>query len=169
MNILDSCTFYEVDQTKLNSEQPRNFVGDSLDEGSLILSLEEIKNAVIPEEAIDWESGEFDQEELNYILTDKIGRLPHYLVIALGCRWNSASGYMFTDEITKTCDRSYDVSLDLVEEGKNAIKCRESMVVISHYVPMGGTTYIIGLTEEEFELLEEKELDKLIEIAEARF
>ena len=34
---------------------------------------------------------------------------------------------------------------------------------------MGGKTYIIGLTEEEFELLEEKELDKLIEIAESRF
>lgn len=165
MNILDSCTFCEVDQTKLNSEQLRNFVGDSLDEGSLILSLEQIKNADIPEEAIDWESGEFDREELNYILTDKIGRLPHYLVVARGCRWNGASGYMFTDEITKTCERSYDVSLDLVEEGKNAIKCRES----SHDVPMGGTTYIIGLTEEEFELLEEKELDKLIEIAEARF
>ena len=165
MNILDSCTFYEVDQTKLNSEQLRNFVGDSLDEGSLILSLEQIKNADIPEEAIDWESGGFDREELNYILTDKIGRLPHYLVIACSCRWNGASGYMFTDEIAKTCERSYDVSLDLVEEGRNAIKCRES----SHDVPMGGTTYIIGLTEEEFELLEEKELDKLIEIAEARF
>ena len=165
MNILDSCTFYEVDQTKLNSEQLRNFVGDSLDEGSLILSLEQIKNADIPEEAIDWESGGFDREELNYILTDKIGRLPHYLVIACSCRWNGASGYMFTDEITKTCERSYDISLDLVEEGKNAIKCRES----SHDVPMGGTTYIIGLTEEEFELLEEKELYKLIEIAEARF
>ena len=165
MNILDSCTFYEVDQTKLNSEQLRNFVGDSLDEGSLILSLEQIKNADIPEEAIDWESGGFDREELNYILTDKIGRLPHYLVIACGCRWNGASGYMFTDEIAKTCERSYDVSLDLVEEGRNAIKCRES----SHDVPMGGTTYIIGLTEEEFELLEEKELDKLIKIAEARF
>ena len=165
MNILDSCTFYEVDQTKLNSEQLRNFVGDSLDEGSLIISLEEIKNADIPEEAIDWESGGFDREELNYILTDKIGRLPHYLVIACGCRWNGASGYMFTDEITKTCERSYDISLDLVEEGRNAIKCRES----SHDVPMGGTTYIIGLTEEEFELLEDKELDKLIEITEARF
>jgi len=165
MNILDSCIFYEVDQTKLNSEQLRNFVGDSLDEGSLILSLEEIKNADIPEEAIDWESGGFDREELNYILTDKIGRLPHYLVIACGCRWNGASGYMFTDEITKTCERSYDISLDLLEEGRNAIKCRES----SHDVPMGGTTYIIGLTEEEFELLEDKELDKLIEITEARF
>lgn len=165
MNILDSCTFYEVDLTKLNSEQLRNFVGDSLDEGRLILSLEAIKNADIPEEVIDWESGEFDQEELNYILTDKIGRLPHYLVVACGCRWDGASGYMFTDEITKTCERSYDISLDLVEEGRNAIKCRE----YSHDVPMGGTTYIIGLTEEEFELLEEKELDNLIEIAEARF
>lgn len=121
MNILDSCTFYEVDQTKLNSEQLRNFVGDSLDEGSLIISLEEIKNADIPEEAIDWESGGFDREELNYILTDKIGRLPHYLVIACGCRWNGASGYMFTDEITKTCERSYDISLDLVEEGRRDV------------------------------------------------
>ena len=165
MNILESCTFYEVDQTKLNSEQLRNFVGDSLDEGSLILSLEEIKNADILEEVIDWESGEFDECMLESLLDEIVGRYPHYLVIALGGKWNRASGYMFTNEITKTCERSYAISLDLVEEGKNAIKCRES----SHDVPMGGTTYIIGLTEEEFELLEEKELDKLIEIAEARF
>jgi len=165
MNILDSCTFYKVDQTKLNDEQMRNYVGDSPDEGDLILSLEEIRNADISEDAIDWESGEFDEDELNYILTDKIGKFPHYLVIACGCKYNGASGYMFTDEITKTCERSYDISLDLQEEGRNAIKCRES----SHDVPMGGKTYIIGLTEEEFELLEEKELDKLIEIAESRF
>ena len=165
MNILESCTFYEVDQTKLNSEQLRNFVGDSLDEGSLILSLEEIKNADILEEVIDWESGEFDECMLESLLDEIVGRYPHYLVIALGGKWNRASGYMFTNEITKTCERSYAISLDLVEEGRNAIKCRES----SHDVPMGGTTYIIGLTEEEFELLEEKELDKLIKIAEARF
>lgn len=165
MNILESCTYYEVDQNKLNREQLRDFVGDSPNEDNLILSLENIRLADISDDAVDWESGELDEDELAYTLTELIGKFPHYLVIACGCNWNGGNGYMFTDEITKTCKRSYDISLDLLEEGKNAIKCRES----SHDVPMGGNTYIIGLTEEEFELLEEKDLDELIKVAEARF
>lgn len=165
MNILDSCTFYKVDQTKLNSEQMHNYIGDSLDDGDLILSLEEIRNADISEDAIDWQSGEFDRDELNYILTDKIGKFPHYLVIACNCKWNGASGYMITDEITKTCERSYDISLDLQEEGRNAIKCRES----SHDVPTGSTTYIVGISNKDFNKLEGVDLNDLIKYAESRF
>ena len=136
-----------------------------VDHTTLNMSLVDIERYKIPEKAINYDSFDFDECMLESLLEEIIGKYPHYLVIALGCKWNGASGYKFCDDILKTCERSYEISLTFEEEGKDAVKCRES----SHDVPMGGTTYIVGLTEEEFELLEEKELDKLIEIAEARF
>lgn len=170
MDILDMCTFYKVDPIKLSVEQKKEYnkkynceISDDVD--NLYISYSDIKQLFISDDAINWDSAQFIEDELEGILTDKIGKHPHYLVIACGCRWNGASGWMFTDSIVKTCERSYEISLDLQEEGVNAIKCRES----SHDVPTGSRTFIIGLSDVEYKILKNKDLDKLLEVAESRF
>lgn len=166
--ILDACTLYGVNLLKV-SEEIRNEVSTEFnldaDQTVLSMSLVDINNYKIPEEAIDYDSGDFDECMLESLLDEIVGKYPHYVVIALCCKWNGASGYKFCNNVIDTVARNYDISLSVEKEGNGAIKRLES----SHDVPAGSTTYIVGLTEEEFELLEEKELDKLIEIAEARF
>lgn len=168
LNLLESVTYYDVNLFNVDvdlSSKIKQMFSMRPEEMTVRLAMSTINSMDIPTDAVDWDSCEFDEDELEILLTESVGNHPHYLVIACGCRWNGASGYMFTDEIVKTCARNYDISLTLEEEGKNAIMCRES----SHDVPMGGKTYIVGLSEEEYEDLEDAELERLIEVAESRF
>lgn len=102
---------------------------------------------------------EYDEVLLGEYLIDKIGKYPHYLVFASGCRWNGASGYTICDNILKTVSRDYDISLYEDKPLKNGYAFTES----SHDVPMGSTTYIIGLTEQEYERLEDAEFNEVEE------
>ena len=168
--ILDACTLYGVNLLKV-SEEIRNEVSTefSLDADQIVLymSLVDIDNYKIPEEAIDWESGEFDECMLESLLDEIVGKYPHYLVIALGCKWKGASGYKFCNDIIETVDRYYDISLSVEKEGNGAIKCLES----SHDVPTRSTTYIVGLEENEYEDLDvdDIELEELVDFAKRKF
>lgn len=160
MNILGSCTYFTVNLLKLSSKLKeaisRNYdIEDNT--STLIMSEESINEFNVPSEAIDYSTGEFDEEELRDLLVDMIGNHSDYLVLASGCRWNGSSGYMFCDDIVDTVKRNYSISLRLVEEFKNGIECMES----SHDVPTGSSTYIIGITSEERDHLEDVDFDEI--------
>jgi len=168
--ILDACTLYDVNLLKV-SKEIRNEVSTEfdLDADHLLLnmSLVDINNYKIPEEAIDYDSGDFDECMLESLLDEIVGKYPHYLVIALGCKWNGASGHKFCNNVIETVARDYDISLSVEKEGNGAIKCLES----SHDVPTGSTTYIVGLEEDEYEDLDvdDIELEELVDFAKRKF
>ena len=105
---------------------------------------------------VDWSSAEFDEYECADLLESWVGQHPHYLTFASGCTWNGASGYGFSSKILDTVRRPYEITLIYKDhiDGR-ALICRES----SHDVPMGSTTYIIGLTDEEYETLEDSNFE----------
>lgn len=169
MNILNSCTSYSVDLLVAGEDIRKNIEESwgSLDADcqEVVMNLNDIEKYDIPAEAIDFDSVEFDEDELKDILEDLIGKHPHYLVFGRGMRWNGVSGYRFCDDIVSTCHRDYDISLVLKEKGKNAIMCLES----SHDVPLGHYTYIIGLSEEDYAKLDCVDFDEISQFVNTRF
>lgn len=168
--VLDACTLYDVDLLKVNSETYEEISMEfnlDADHTTLNMSLVDIERYKIPENAIDYDSFDFDECMLESLLEEIIGKYPHYLVIALGCKWNGASGYTFCDDITKTVARDYDISLSIEREGNGAIECLES----SHDVPTGSTTYIVGLDEDEYNDLnvDDIEIEELVDFAKRKF
>lgn len=168
LNILDSVTYYSVNLEKVDSEIKKKMDEEygSLDgETFLSISMHDIDKFNIDYDAVNWDSSEFMDDELEWLLESYLNNHPYYLVFASGCRWNGASGYKICSDIKDTVYRGYDVTLILEEQGKNCIKCRES----SHDVPMGSTTIIIGLSNEEYEKLEDAEFDEIEQFAMSKF
>ena len=168
IDLFGSCERYDVNLLNVSNEIIDELVKAGVSEPGetyICMTKSLIDKFDIPSDAIDFDSYEVDQDMLESELEHFLGNYPHYLVIAIHCKWNGASGWMFTNSRIKTVSRDYDISLIIEENGQDAIKCRES----SHDVPMGSTTYIVGLSNDDFDKLEDAELDELIKYAESRF
>ena len=177
LNILDSVTYYDVNLNKVDDEIKKKIEEDfgaidtelpdseKIEPDWLNMTAHDIDRYGIDSSAVDWDSGEFIEEELEWLLESYLNSHPHYLVFASGCRWNGASGYTFCENITDTVKRNYEISLVLEEQGESSIKCIES----SHDVPTGSTTIIVGLTEEEYERLEDAEFSEVEKFAMSKF
>lgn len=112
---------------------------------------------------------DFDGVEYNY--TDDIEiddtfsylmnkRYNKFLVVAFNCTWNGASGYSLKEDYIDCFVRNYDSTMYVVGSSKNGkyLKLRES----HHDVPCGHTTIVVGLTDKEYEKLEDKDVDYII-------
>ena len=167
MNVLAACTYFDVDISKLPKdvyEKIDNDYGGLEDEGAYIrMSEDNIDYYNVPSEAVDYSDGDFDEYELEAIMSDILGNYPHYLVFAAGCRWNGASGYKVVEDVKETCYRGYDITLELKERGKRKALFRES----SHDVPMGSTTYMLGITEEEYDRILDMEFNEVEEFVDS--
>lgn len=169
MNILGSCTYYDVNVLRLSQDLydklNKEYASIDADCSTLTMSENDISEFHIPCEAIDYDSFEFDEEELESVLTDLLGKHPYYVVLASGCRWNGSSGYKICKNILEVCYRNYDITLILQEKHKDAIKCIES----SHDVPTGSPTYIIGISQEEYNRLIEAQFEEVVKFVESKF
>jgi len=164
-NIFDACTYYIVDLRNLDEDIKKKMAEEGYDycddEENAWLTLSDVNYLGISLDNIDWNSGDFDEENLEDILNNLIGEFPHYLVFASGCTWNGRSGYKFCNNIKDTVLRNYEVSITVSSIGADFIICNES----SHDVPMGSTTYILGLSEKEYDKLSEysfKEIEEYV-------
>lgn len=168
-NILNACTLYAVDLLKIDVEVrmriDQAWGNIDADCTSVIMTLDEIEEFEIPEDAINFDTFEFDEEELKYILENNIGSHPYYLTFGRGMKWNGANGYKFCRDIISTCMRDYDISLFLQETGKHAILCTE----YSHDVPTGHPMYIIGLSKDEYSKLESASFNEIEQFVLTRF
>lgn len=176
-DIFESVTYYNVNLNKVNEETKKKMEEDmsALDSALsnseriepdwMSISAYDIDRYGIDSDAVNWESGEFMEEELEWLLESYLNSHPHYLVFAAGCRWNGASGYKFCEDIKETVYRNYDVTLTLEEQGESCIKCRE----YSHDVPMGNITIIVGITEKEYERLEDANFEEIENFAKSKF
>lgn len=97
------------------------------------------------------ESAIVDEDEREYIFSQLIRSAEHYLVFAANCRWDGSSGYLFANNMDEVVRRDYDcvIQPSWVSRGGKLLCCRES----SHDVPQGGNTYVIALTDREYQRL----------------
>ena len=97
-------------------------------------------------------------DTFSYLMDSK--KYNKYLVVAFNCTWNGASGYSFKDNYIDCFVRDYDSTMYVTGSSKNGkyLRLRES----HHDVPCGHNTIVIGLTDNEYNKLEGKDVDYII-------
>jgi len=129
---------------------------------------------------IDYDTQRFDEFELDSLLSGILEPSNYYLVYASGMTWDGSDGYKTFDKY-QTADmfrREYEVAIypeECAADGK-VLLCKE----FSHDAPTGSSTVIIGLTEDEYDKIEnewepkqvrefaKKHMDPLVDKALAR-
>ena len=156
---------YPFDWELVDEETIEKMEADGFDrENEWDVSVANIEHYNIPFEAIDYSFGYWEDEEARYWLEDLIKEADHYLVFASGCRWDGASGYKICDDVLDTIARDYDVVIypRTATRGGKCLVCHEA----SHDVPMGSTTTIVALTENEYERLKDAEFEAVARFVE---
>lgn len=151
VDFLESCTVYGVRIDFLNDIEKEQLLEDGYEDGYDYMYGSDIEKYDIPSEAVDYDSASIDYDminsELNSIFDDYYG----YLIWAVGCKWNGATGYTIVKDKGQIFRRDYDISVyDLKKNSKHAIEWLET----SHDVPTGHKAYAIGLTPRDYERLE---------------
>lgn len=162
VNLCEAGLYYRVDGHGMSEECKKRlqdggyeFDGDHL----ITIWAPDIERFKVPYGNVLWEESWYDQEQFDDILTDLAKPADHYLVFASGCRWDGASGYKFADSIRECISRNYDATIEPVKvsPGGKTLVCCES----SHDVPRGSTTYIVALTNREYEHLRYAAFDSI--------
>lgn len=96
-------------------------------------------------------------DTFSYLMNKRYNK---YLVVAFNCTWSGASGYSLKEDYIDCFVRNYDSTMYVTGSSKNGkyLKLRES----HHDVPCGHTTIVVGLTDKEYEKLEDKDVDYII-------
>lgn len=106
--------------------------------------------------------GYTDEYEIDDVLSClmDVKKYNRFLVVAFNCTWSGASGYSIKDNYIDCFVRNYDSTMYVVGSSKNGkyLEARES----HHDVPCGHKTIIVGLTDKEYEKLENKDVDYVI-------
>lgn len=87
----------------------------------------------------------------------------YYLVCAYDCTWDNRTGYKITDNKYDICNRSYEVSQYVAGSSVdgNLLLLKE----YHHDCPMGHSTLIVSMTDEEYYELEDSDWETVIEFA----
>ena len=161
INLCEVGTFYSVNGQGMTEECRTRLQNAGYEFGTddsfITIWAPDVERLDIPYDNALWESSWYDQEQADEMLAVLVKPANHYLVFASGCRWNGASGYKFADSIRECISRGYDATIEpeSVSPGGKTLVCRES----SHDVPIGSTTYIVALTNREYERLRNTEFD----------
>lgn len=103
-----------------------------------------------------------DEIEIDDYLTSLMNckQYNHYLVVLFNARWTNASGYKFFDNYTECFYRDYDNTMYVKGSSRSGkyLKLKE----YHHDKPMGHDSIIIGLTDTEYEKLQDKNIDDII-------
>lgn len=153
--------YYSVPIRDIHEDKRNEFDYEDLDD---IISLD--KNTI--------DSGEYieNYDNIDYDYTDELEnedfieglmnyqKYNHYLVVLFNSRWNGASGYKVFNNYRECFYRDYEVSMYVVGGSKSGkyLQLRE----YHHDIPMGHNSIIIGLTESEYEKVENMSIDEVI-------
>lgn len=88
----------------------------------------------------------------------------HYLVVLSNGHWTGASGYKIFDNYMECFYRDYGVNMYVKGSSRSGkyLKLRE----YHHDAPMGHDSIIIGLTDREYEKLDNMNIDEIIDFGE---
>ncbi len=108
---------------------------------------------------------ETDEEHIKYVLSLLMDykKYNHFLMVGYNSNWRGQTGYTFIHNYLDVFYRDYDCDLFYQSSSKNGKVLY--LTEHSHDVPLGFTTQIIGLTDKEYERLENKDYDSVIKFA----
>lgn len=168
VNIPDLGMCYTVNIPVTSQEwiQKATDAGYDCDGDSVDIWASDIPKLGVPYANILWETGRYDNDRFERMSAKLIKPADHYLVFAVRCRWDGASGYKLANGIEECFRRSYDATIRpvSVSRGGKILTCIES----GHDVPTGGTTYVIALTEREYQSLLNKKYRFVCSFAETK-
>ena len=151
IDLFGQCTTCEVDFSKVPEiikQQIEYELGTKITCDNYIITITKsiADKYHIPYDAICKVSYKKDIYKIESLLSQFIFYSNNFLVFSEKPLWNGYPGYYFCNSLLETVERPMETQIFIKEAAKNAIKCYE----VPYNTIEGTTTYIVGLTAEEF-------------------
>lgn len=161
MNIQEVGVYYDVPIKDIYEDKRDEFDYEDLDD-SVLLDKISIDSGCYVENFDNIEYDYTDEIEIEDTIMQLMNykKYNHYLVVLFNSRWTSASGYKIFDNYKECFYRDYDVNMYVKGSSRSGkyLKLRE----YHHDVPMGHDSIIIGLTDREYEKLDNMNIYEII-------
>lgn len=156
--------YYNIPIQDIYKEKRKEFdyEEDELENGYVLIDRQTIDSGEYVENFDNIEYDYTDEVEIDDYLKSLMNykQYKHYLVVLFNARWTNASGYKFFDNYTECFYRDYDNTMYVKGSSRSGkyLKLKE----YHHDKPMGHDSIIIGLTDTEYEKLQDKNIDDII-------
>ena len=162
MNIQEVGVYYNVPIKDIYEDKRNEFDYEDLHD-SVLLDKISIDSGYYVENFDNIEYDYTDEVEIEDTIMQLMNynKYNHYLVVLFNSTWNNASGYKFFDKYDECFYRDYDNSMYVIGSSRSGkyLELRE----YHHDKPMGHNSIIIGLTDTEFEKLDRKGIQEIID------
>lgn len=162
MNIQEVGVYYNVPIKDIYENKRNEFDYEDLND-SVLLDKISIDSGYYVENFDNIEYDYTDEVEIEDTIMQLMNynKYNHYLVVLFNSTWNNASGYKFFDKYDECFYRDYDNSMYVIGSSRSGkyLELRE----YHHDKPMGHNSIIIGLTDTEFEKLDRKGIQEIID------
>lgn len=162
MNIQEVGVYYNVPIKDIYENKRNEFDYEDLND-SVLLDKISIDSGYYVENFDNIEYDYTDEVEIEETIMQLMNynKYNHYLVVLFNSTWNNASGYKFFDKYDECFYRDYDNSMYVIGSSRSGkyLELRE----YHHDKPMGHNSIIIGLTDTEFEKLDKKGIQEIID------
>ena len=157
-------TYYSVPIKDIFEEKRKEFDFENLDD-YILLNKYSIDSGEYVENYNNINYEYTDELEIDYYFHQLMNykKYNHYLVVLFNSRWNGASGYKIFNNYMYCFCRDYDNTMYVKGSSKMGkyLKLRE----YHHDNPMGHDSIIIGLTDREYEKLDNMNIEQIIDFA----
>ena len=157
-------TYYSVPIKDIFEEKRKEFDFENLDD-YILLNKYSIDSGEYVENYNNINYEYTDELEIDYYFHQLMNykKYNHYLVVLFNSRWNGASGYKIFNNYMDCFCRDYDNTMYVKGSSKMGkyLKLRE----YHHDNPMGHDSIIIGLTDREYEKLDNMNIEQIIDFA----
>ena len=154
-------TYYTVPIKDIYEDKRAEF--DENEDGTVSLDYVTVYSGEYIENYDNVEYGYTDEWEIDDILNNLMNykKYNHYLVVLFNSRWTGASGYKIFNDYMECFYRDYDNTMYVKGSSRSGkyLKLRE----YHHDKPMGHDSIIIGLTDREYEKLDNMNIDEIID------
>ena len=162
MNIQEVGVYYNVPIKDIYENKRNEFDYENLNDNVLLDKIS-IDSGYYVENFDNIEYDYTDEVEIEDTIMQLMNynKYNHYLVVLFNSTWNNASGYKFFDKYDECFYRDYDNSMYVIGSSRSGkyLELRE----YHHDKPMGHNSIIIGLTDTEFEKLDRKGIQEIID------
>ena len=162
MNIQEVGVYYNVPIKDIYEDKRNEFDYEDLND-SVLLDKISIDSGYYVENFDNIEYDYTDEVEIEDTIMQLMNynKYNHYLVVLFNSTWNNASGYKFFDKYDECFYRDYDNSMYVIGSSRSGkyLELKE----YHHDKPMGHNSIIIGFTDTEFEKLDKKGIQEIID------
>ena len=162
MNIQEVGVYYNIPIKDIYEDKRNEFDYEDLND-SVLLDKISIDSGYYVENFDNIEYDYTDEVEIEETIMQLMNynKYNHYLVVLFNSTWNNASGYKFFDKYDECFYRDYDNTMKVIGSCRSGkyLELRE----YHHDKPMGHNSIIIGLTDTEFEKLDRKGIQEIID------